>query len=123
MSSIGQSFSQLSKGFTSLNSKLALRIPYGPSSTEEIGPIGPTTGRNRLRRGLDKAFGVLPSEGDPGYVPPANPQITPVTPMPIPGQDDLASMAARRQSIQQQLFRRGRFSTILSDPQSEPLGG
>src|SRR5690242_17108259 len=67
------------------------------------------------------------SEGDviSGYKPPPEtPTVTPVTPMPIPGQDDLANIAARRQSIEQQLLRRGRLSTILTSPQTnEPLGG
>jgi hypothetical protein len=53
----------------------------------------------------------------------APPEITPPTPMPIPGQDTLEAVTARRRSIQAQLARRGRLSTILSQPQAEPLGG
>src|SRR3977135_3654447 len=48
---------------------------------------------------------------------------TPVTPMPIPGQDDLSNIAARRRYIEEPFRRRGRMSTVLSNPQAEPLGG
>ncbi len=51
------------------------------------------------------------------------PEVAPPTPMPIPGQDTLEAVTARRRSIQAQLARRGRLSTILSQPQAEPLGG
>lgn len=54
---------------------------------------------------------------------PEVPGLTPVTPMPVPGQDDLSNIAAQRRSLADQLRRRGRLSTILSQPQSEPLGG
>lgn len=51
------------------------------------------------------------------------PSVTAPTPMPIPGQDTLEAIRARRSSIQAQLARRGRLSTILSSPSFEPLGG
>jgi len=50
------------------------------------------------------------------------PAIPGPTPMPIPGADDMSTILARRASISAQLARRGRLSTILSQPQSEPLG-
>ena len=52
----------------------------------------------------------------------SQPAITPPTPMPIPGQDAIANIMARRASIAAQLARRGRLSTILSQSQPEPLG-
>lgn len=57
------------------------------------------------------------------FTPAAPPEVPPATKMPVPGQDDLANIAARRRSVAAQLARRGRLSTILSQPQSEPLGG
>jgi len=48
---------------------------------------------------------------------------TPVTPMPGVDPTDLNTIAARRRSIEEQLRRRGRMSTVLSNPQAEPLGG
>lgn len=123
MTSLAQSFSQLSRAGTSLNSKWpSLAIPGG-QKLGGLGPLGFSGPRTQVRQQLDKTFGVPPSEGDPGYVPLVSPAVTPVTPMPIPGQDDLANIAARRKSIEEQLFRRGRLSTVLSNPQSEPLGG
>jgi len=51
---------------------------------------------------------------------------TPATPpperMPVPGPDTIEAISARRRSIQAQLARRGRLSTILTG-QDEPLGG
>lgn len=54
------------------------------------------------------------------------PTVTPPTPMPTPG--DAASKAAKRQSITEQMRRRGRASTILTDGSggpavNDPLGG
>lgn len=124
MGSTAVSFSALSKKLTSLNSDLSphsSRMPF--NSGEGAGPLGFSTARTKARQQLDQALAVPPSVGDPGYVAPPNLNVTPVTPMPVPGQDDLASIAARRQSIQQQLARRGRVSTILSNAQNEPLGG
>lgn len=123
MSGVAQSFSQLSRAGTSFNSRWpSLAIPGG-QKLGGLGPLGFSGPRTQVRQQLDKTFGVPPSEGDPGYVPPGPPVVTPVTPMPIPGQDDLANISARRKSIEQQLFRRGRMSTVLSNPQTEPLGG
>lgn len=122
MSGAAQSFSQLSRGLTNVNNRLGINT-FG-AGLGKIGPLGFSGPRTQGRQQLDKTFGVPPSEGDPGYVPPPGPPVvTPVTPMPIPGQDDLSNIAARRKSIEQQLFRRGRMSTVLSNPQNEPLGG
>lgn len=54
------------------------------------------------------------------------PIVTPVTPMPTPG--DANSKAAKRASITEQMRRRGRASTILTDGTggpvvNDPLGG
>lgn len=52
------------------------------------------------------------------------PAIPPPTPMPVP--DDAAVAAAKKRSIAAQLQRRGRASTILTDPVtggSDALGG
>ena len=54
------------------------------------------------------------------------PAVTPVTPMPTPG--DANSKAAKRASITEQMRRRGRASTILTDGTggpivNDPLGG
>lgn len=46
--------------------------------------------------------------------PGAAPAVTPPTPMPTPG--DAGAEATRRASIAEQLRRRGRASTILTDP-------
>lgn len=56
---------------------------------------------------------------DPQFDPP----IPPVIPMPDPDPSSQGSIAARRRSVQAQMLRRGRMSTILTQPQSEPLGG
>lgn len=121
MSGAAQSFSQLSHGLTSLNKRLSIPTYFDRGT---VGPLGFNKPRDQGRQQLDKVFGVPPVEGDPGYVPPPGPPVvTPVTPMPIPGQDDLSNIAARRKSIEEQLFRRGRLSTVLSNPQNEPLGG
>lgn len=121
MSGAAQSFSNLSNALTNINKRLSIPT-YGDRGT--VGPFGFNLPREQGRQALDKAFGVPPVEGDPGFVPPPGPPVvTPVTPMPIPGQDDLTNIAARRKSIEEQLFRRGRLSTVLSNPQSEPLGG
>lgn len=40
----------------------------------------------------------------------------------MPNPDDAAAQAARRKSISDQMARRGRASTILSDTSSEKLG-
>jgi hypothetical protein len=119
MSGIGQTFSSFSHALTDINRKVG--IGGGRAS---VGPFGPSNPRERGRRAIDPVFGVPPVEGDPGYVPPPTPPVvTPVTPMPVPGQDELANIEARRRSISEQLARRGRASTILSNPQTEPLGG
>lgn len=120
MTSLAQSFSQLTAAGTALNRKFT---PGGGRASGIGGPIGPSTLFEQTRRTLDRPFKIAPVEGDPGYVPPASPVVTPVTPMPIPGQDDLANISARRRSIEEQIRRRGRVSTVLSSPQSEPLGG
>lgn len=52
-----------------------------------------------------------------------NTDIPAVPRMPVPGPNSLDTIRARRLSIQAQLARRGRLSTILSQPQYEPLGG
>jgi hypothetical protein len=55
---------------------------------------------------------------------PSIPSIPAPAPMPVPGPDDPSTINARRNSIQAQLLRRGRLSSILSQgAQSEPLGG
>lgn len=121
MSSLAKSFSELTAAGTALNRKFT---PGGGRASGIGGPIGPSTLFEQTRRTLDKSFGIPPIEGDPGYTPPpASPVLTPVTPMPIPGQDDLANISARRRSIEEQMRRRGRVSTVLSGQQSEPLGG
>jgi len=58
-----------------------------------------------------------------GLEPPEmTPTPPPVIPMPDPSPESAANIAARRRSVQAQLLRRGRMSTILTQPQSEPLG-
>ena|SRR5260221_9746315 len=54
---------------------------------------------------------------------PDQPTPTPVTPMPGNDPSDLNIISARRRSIEEQMRRRGRMSTVLSNPQAEPLGG
>lgn len=119
MGSAASSFSALSRGLSNANNHFSV---FGGRAA--IGPLGTSNVNTKIRQTLDPAFGVPKGPGDSGYqAPPPDPTVTPVTPMPVPGQDDLASIAARRQSIQQQLARRGRVSTILSNAQNEPLGG
>ena len=86
-------------------------------NTATLGQTNISSAERRRTQQASQDFGITPPP-QPGDTNP-----TPVTPMPIPGQDDLANIAARRKSIEQQLFRRGRLSTILSNPLSEPLGG
>ena len=114
-----ESFSQLSAGLTSLNRRLS----FGPHilGIGPPGPLGFSEPRTRARQILDKDFGVAPKEGDPGYPAPLVP--TPVTPLAGNDPTDLNIIAARRRSIEEQMRRRGRMSTVLSSPQIEPLGG
>ena len=59
-----------------------------------------------------------------GLKPPKTPDAPVVEPPPVmPVPDDEAMKKARRRSITQQLSRRGRQSTILSDSSSDALGG
>ena len=51
----------------------------------------------------------------------ATPAVEPAPPMPMP--DDEASEAARRRSISRQRARRGRASTIFTNPEGQGLGG
>jgi hypothetical protein len=118
MGSVAESVSQITYGLTKLNNKTAIG-----GGQARLGAVGFTGGLEKSRRAHDNIWDVPPSPGDSGYVAPATPNVTPVTPMPIPGQDDLANISARRRSIEQQLARRGRLSTVLSNPQNEPLGG
>ena len=53
--------------------------------------------------------------------PSAPPAPTPPTPMPTP--DDQQVQEAQRRSLAEQLARRGRASTILSDPQNSDVLG
>jgi hypothetical protein len=118
MSSVAQSFSQLSASLTKRSKELGVG-----GGRANMGVLGPTLGRTVMRQQLDKTLGVAPIEGDPGYVAPPSLNVTPVTPMPVPGVDDLSNVAARRRSIEDQLRRRGRMSTVLGGAQTEPLGG
>src|SRR5258706_7435159 len=121
MGGIAQTFSSVSRRLTGLNDKFGINTPVAGGG--KIGPLGFSGPRTRARVALDETFGVPPSPGDPGFIDTTPVVPTPVTPMPVPGQDDLANIAARRRSIDEQLRRRGRVSTVLSSPQSEPLGG
>lgn len=122
MGSVSQTFSDLSAGLTNLNKRLAVNVPLG-KGVRQVGPLGFSEGRTRIRQELDKTLSVSPREGDPGYVPPAEPVLTPVTPLVGNDPTDLNIIAARRRSIEDQLRRRGRMSTVISNPQNEPLGG
>ena len=82
---------------------------YGPSVLTG-GLIDPTLGTVSAGREATRPTDI------------SQPALTPPTPMPIPGQDSLANIMARRASIAAQLARRGRLSTILSQIQPEPLG-
>lgn len=88
-----------------------------------IGKIAPIYDPFIMGPQVKKLTDIGQKELSPGEI--AQPEIAPTPPtvMPVPGQDDLANIAARRRSVQAQLLRRGRLSTILSQPQNEPLGG
>lgn len=58
---------------------------------------------------------------DPGQTAQAAPTVAPPTPMPTP--DDEAAKAVKRKQAMAMSQRRGRQSTILSDPQSSDLLG
>jgi len=125
---MASTFSSVTRKLDELSSKMstATAIAFGRpgGGRAASGPLGPVTLSPKIRRQLDEGFGVPPSQGDPGYVPPPEPPvIPPPTPMPDPDLSSLGSIAARRRSIQAQLARRGRMSTILSQGQPEPLGG
>lgn len=51
------------------------------------------------------------------------PVVTPPTPAPIPLPDDQAVQASKTKSIADQIARRGRASTILTNQTSDTLGG
>src|SRR6266853_2926887 len=108
---MAESFSQLSAGLTSLKKRLS----FGPKigGIGPPGPLGFSEPRTRLRQSLDKDFGVAPRVGDPGFPDPVVP--TPVTPLAVNDPTDLNIIAARRQSIEEQIRRRGRMSTVLTN--------
>jgi|SRR6267378_3424710 len=89
--------------------------------TDPLGLGKNVTDPLNLGPGVTDPLGLDTGKGEniaaaPGPLPP------PIA-MPVPGQDDLANIASRRRSIQSQLARRGRLSTILSQGFYEPLGG
>lgn len=115
MGGAAQARNKITKALDPLGAAVGRR--YGPVAGSVAGPGGAVTGgvpgdpSNR-------------SEADlPSIVEPPPPPIEPPTVMPVPGQDDLSNIAARRRSVREQLARRGRLSTILTQPQSQPLGG
>lgn len=129
MGKVASTLSRIGYEGSSITNKISRRVLPGWQGKFGYGQIF-NKSQAAVRKKLDEKWGVEPKEvsrEDPAVryegeeaVPEAPAVVPPVTPMPDPG-DPFVRATTRRRSVQSQLARRGRMSTILS--QSEPLGG